>query len=252
MLIVDTHCCYESRTIAQLCRTISSQLRHISTVGKKLVKQQYLPHISLQYGELRPTSGWDCFVSLKHPSKFQRLSRLGSITARYSSSGRQPNFAVLNRGRHLHSAGRPSRWASAHILVYILYNIIEFMRAVNMIWISFSMMSLTYHMQNYMAVLCEMPTIHYLARSPTVWPQYMYTKVTDRTDRQWLDRIGQTVLQTVAQNSADRHTWHDLHVVSHLGFPMKVPPHVLSSESCDISDDYSLSLSFGFITKQLF
>ena len=28
-----------------------------------------------------------------------------------SSSGRQPNFAALNRGRHLCSAGRPSRWA---------------------------------------------------------------------------------------------------------------------------------------------
>jgi len=32
-----------------------------------------------------------------------------------SSSGRQPNFAALNRGRHLYSAGRPSRWALAHI-----------------------------------------------------------------------------------------------------------------------------------------
>ena len=32
-----------------------------------------------------------------------------------SSSGRQPNFAALNRGRHLNSAGRPSRWALAHI-----------------------------------------------------------------------------------------------------------------------------------------
>jgi len=30
-----------------------------------------------------------------------------------SSSGRQPNFAALNRGRHLYSAGRPSRWALA-------------------------------------------------------------------------------------------------------------------------------------------
>jgi len=29
----------------------------------------------------------------------------------------QPNFAALNRGRHLYSAGRPSRWALAHILV---------------------------------------------------------------------------------------------------------------------------------------
>jgi len=31
------------------------------------------------------------------------------------SSGRQPNFAALNRGCHLCSAGRPSRWALAHI-----------------------------------------------------------------------------------------------------------------------------------------
>ena len=73
--------------------------------------------MSPQYGELRLTSVWDRFVSLGHPRKFQRLSRLGSVTARYSSSGRQPNFAVLNRGRQLHLAGRPSRWAPAHILV---------------------------------------------------------------------------------------------------------------------------------------
>jgi len=33
-------------TIAQLCRAVSSQLRHISTIGKKLVKQQYLLHMS--------------------------------------------------------------------------------------------------------------------------------------------------------------------------------------------------------------
>jgi len=40
-------------TIAQLCPTISSQLRHISTI-EKIVKLQYLPHMSLQYSELRP------------------------------------------------------------------------------------------------------------------------------------------------------------------------------------------------------
>jgi len=38
---------------------ISLQLRHVSTIGKKLVKQQYVLHISSQYGELRPTNGWD-------------------------------------------------------------------------------------------------------------------------------------------------------------------------------------------------
>jgi len=44
------------------------------------------------------------------------LSYIGSVTARHSSCGRQPNCG-LNRERHTYSAGRPSRWALAHILV---------------------------------------------------------------------------------------------------------------------------------------
>jgi len=55
--------------------------------------------------------------SLGHPSKFQRVLRRGSVTARHSSSRRQPNFAALNRGRHLYSTGQPSCWRLAHILV---------------------------------------------------------------------------------------------------------------------------------------
>ena len=43
---------------------------------------------------------------------------IGSVTARHSSTRRQPNFAALNRGCHLYSAGRPSRWALAHMLVF--------------------------------------------------------------------------------------------------------------------------------------
>ena len=50
---------------------------------KKVVKQQYLLHMSSQYGELRPTSGWDLLASFGHPSKFQRVLRLGSVTARH-------------------------------------------------------------------------------------------------------------------------------------------------------------------------
>jgi len=87
------------------------------TIGKKLVKQQYLPHMSSQYSERWPTNGSDWFTSLGHPSTFHQYLRLGSVTARYSSSGRQPNFAALNRGHHLYLAGRPSSWALAHILV---------------------------------------------------------------------------------------------------------------------------------------
>ena len=70
-------------TIPQLCWAISSQLRHVSTIGKKLFKQQYLIHMCPQYGELRPSSGWDRFGSLGHPSYFQRLPHLGSVTARH-------------------------------------------------------------------------------------------------------------------------------------------------------------------------
>ena len=48
------------------------------------------------------------------------------VLAAHSSSGRQPNFAALNRGRHLYSAGRPSGWALAHILVFNVYFVLEF------------------------------------------------------------------------------------------------------------------------------
>ena len=70
------------------------------------------PHNMVNYGPLAAE-----IVSLVWgtPGKFQRVWRLGSVTARHSSSGHQPNFAALNRGRCLYLAGRPSRWALAHI-----------------------------------------------------------------------------------------------------------------------------------------
>jgi len=41
------------RNIAQLCRAISSQRMHVSTIGRKLVKQHLL-HMSSQYGKRQP------------------------------------------------------------------------------------------------------------------------------------------------------------------------------------------------------
>jgi len=81
------------RTIVQICRALSSQLRHVSTIEKQSVKQQYLFHMSSQHGELLLTNGWDRFGSLGDPSKFQRVSRLGYVTAQTSLNGGQPNFA---------------------------------------------------------------------------------------------------------------------------------------------------------------
>jgi len=100
-------------TIAQLCRAISSQLRHVLTIGKKLVKQQYLSHMSLRYGELRLTSGWDHFVSLGIPANFNGFRVLAALLHGTLLVG-VSQTAALNRGRHLYSAGRPSRWALAH------------------------------------------------------------------------------------------------------------------------------------------
>ena len=112
-------------------------------VSGKNVKQQYLLHTSPQHGELRPTSVWDPFGSLGHihfrgllPPECRHLQN-----SLYVQVLRSPILAALlhgtpaagsaklcglvqgmelqnfRRGRHLYSAGRPSRWASAHILV---------------------------------------------------------------------------------------------------------------------------------------
>jgi len=68
------------------------------------------------------------------------FSYIGSVTAQHSSSGHQPNFVALNRGRHLYSSGRPSRLASADILVayhfkstpfYPRYTAIIFLESTN-------------------------------------------------------------------------------------------------------------------------
>jgi len=54
------------------------------------------------------------------PANFNGFRVLAALLHGTYSSGRQPNFAALNRGRHLYSAGRRSLWALAHILVCIV------------------------------------------------------------------------------------------------------------------------------------
>jgi len=66
------------------CTTLSGYIfavRHVATIGKKVVKHQYLLQMSSQYSKLRPTSGWDQLAGLGHPSKFQWVSRLGFVIA---------------------------------------------------------------------------------------------------------------------------------------------------------------------------
>jgi len=53
---------------------------------EKLVKQHYLLHMSPQYGELRPTNGWDLLASLGHPTIFNGFRVLASLLQRRRST----------------------------------------------------------------------------------------------------------------------------------------------------------------------
>jgi len=61
-------------TIAQLCRAISSPLRHVSTIGKKLVKQQYLLHMA-NFGLLAVEIGLPVWASLQISTGFASWQR---------------------------------------------------------------------------------------------------------------------------------------------------------------------------------
>jgi len=74
------------RTIAQCCRAISSQLRYVSTIGKKPVKQQYLVHMSWQYGKLRPTNGRDCCSRWGTLANFNEFCILSALLHWHSST----------------------------------------------------------------------------------------------------------------------------------------------------------------------
>jgi len=55
------------------------------------------------------------------PANFNGFRVLAALLHGIYGSGRQPNFAALNRWRHRYSGGRPSRWALAHILVHFKF-----------------------------------------------------------------------------------------------------------------------------------
>jgi len=58
------------------------------------------------------------------PANFNGFRVLAALLHDTLVVGVSKNFAALNTGRHLYSAGRPSRWALAHILVVSIFFII--------------------------------------------------------------------------------------------------------------------------------
>ena len=72
-----------------------------------------------------------------------------------SSSGRQPNFAALNSGRHLCTAGQPSRWALAHISSFLVRLMsIKISSTVSINIISLTLTTGIYHSISHIEVQC--------------------------------------------------------------------------------------------------
>jgi len=105
------------RTIAQRCRAISLQLRHISTIRKNLLNSNISPRclynmvnfdllaaeiVSLVWGTPANFNGFHVLAAILH----------GTLVLGVSET------AALNRGRTVYLAGRPSRWALAYILAW--------------------------------------------------------------------------------------------------------------------------------------
>jgi len=118
-----------SGTIAQICRAklISSQLRHIYN-RKKTVKQQYLLHMSAQYGELQPTSGWDPLASLGHPSPPKKKEKINGFRVLAALLHDTPVLGVsqtLRRwteGATIHGGHHVGHWPTFLIIVNITFN----------------------------------------------------------------------------------------------------------------------------------
>jgi len=109
------------RTIAQLCRAISSQLRHVSTIGKKNLFRSNIsstcPYNMVNFGPLAAE-----IVSLVWgtPANFIGFRVLAALLHGSLLVGVSQTVA-LNRGCHLYSAGWPSRWALTTFLVFLCF-----------------------------------------------------------------------------------------------------------------------------------
>jgi len=95
---------------------LRSQLRHVSTIGKDLLissMSSRCPHNMVNFGPLAAEIGLPVWGTPANFNGFRVLAVLlhGSQVVGVSQA------APFNRGRHLCSAGWPSRWALAHILV---------------------------------------------------------------------------------------------------------------------------------------
>jgi len=123
-------------TIAQLCRAMSSQLRHASTIGKENLLSSDMsstcPHNMANFGLLTA----EICGEFGAPLKIQPVSRLGSVTARHlhreSKKGCHPNHGynfvnswsickILSLLQTAVNVQQNSYWVTHHTLCMLLH-----------------------------------------------------------------------------------------------------------------------------------
>ena len=67
------------RTIAQICRAKASQLKHVIDNRKKLIKQQYLPHMSFNKANLDPLAAEIVSLVWGTPANFNEFRVLAAL-----------------------------------------------------------------------------------------------------------------------------------------------------------------------------
>jgi len=104
--------------IAQLCRAISLQLGHVLTIGKNLLNSNISPTCSYNMVNFGPLVAEVGSLVWGTPANFNRFRILAALLHGTVVVGVSQTVA-LNRGCHLYLAGRPPRWALAHILGFL-------------------------------------------------------------------------------------------------------------------------------------
>ena len=140
-------------TIAQLSPAVSSQIMHALITGQKLVKQQYLTHMFSQYGELRLRIVWLVWGTPGNFNGFCVLAALlhGTLVVGVSQT------AAFSRGRHLYSAGRPSRWVLAHISSCAVYYTIA--TTMRLVFVCLSFNSIVFYVDTFLSIIVMITTL---------------------------------------------------------------------------------------------
>jgi len=118
----------------QICRAITLQLRHVSTIGKNLLSSNIsptCPHNMVNFG---PLAAEILSLVWGTPGNFNGFQVLAAALLHGTLVVGVSQTAALNRGRHQYSAGRPSRWALAHISSFFYFSALLYMGKIVLVY----------------------------------------------------------------------------------------------------------------------